>query len=175
VQLPPRSRHYASGHLTRSPGWHAARACPAGAVQPSAASPPVAAGRDGHAQDAEGAEPPRTADAGRPRTRPRASGLLLAGRVHGDAVFQLDDFTTAAGGGAPGPFGENPSGCRAPGLRPRSRAGGLAAARLWGLCGDLENDTWCPRHATSLSSCVSAGKRAGLVACPRWAVLDLNQ
>ena len=36
-----------------------------------------------------------------PDRAPAAS--LLTGRVHGDPVLQLDDFTAAAGGGAPRP------------------------------------------------------------------------
>jgi len=62
------------------------------------------------------------------------AAFLLAGRVHGDAVLQLEDLTAASGGGTPGPVGEDPSGCRAPGPRPRGGAGGLAAARLWDSC-----------------------------------------
>jgi hypothetical protein len=39
--------------------------------------------------------------------RPPAA-RLLTGRVHGDAVLQLDDFAAAPGGGAPGPAREDP-------------------------------------------------------------------
>jgi MmyB-like transcription regulator ligand binding domain len=69
-------------------------------------------------------------------------------------------------GGAPGPVRDNPPGGRAPGPQPgRSRACGPAAARLWDFL----------RHAASLDSCVSAGRRAGLCVCSRWAVLGSNQ
>ena len=90
--------------------------------------------------------------------RPPAA-LLLAGRVHGDAVAQLDDLAAAPGGGAAGAVRENPAGCRAGGLRPPRGAGGLAG-RLWGFCGDLEDRGRCLRHLRCLASCVSAGRRA---------------
>jgi hypothetical protein len=99
-----------------------------------------------------------------PDTTPAA--FLLAGRVHGDAVLQLDDLSAAADSGAPGPAGEEAPGCRVPGLGPLGQAGRLAAARLWDFCGNLEGDGCCLRHAASLDSCVPAARRAGLVVCP---------
>jgi hypothetical protein len=48
--------------------------------------------------------------------RPPAA-VLLPGRVHGDAVLQLDDLAAAPGGGTPGPAHADASGCRPPGLR----------------------------------------------------------
>ena len=90
--------------------------------------------------------------------RPPAA-FLLACRVDGDPVLQLDDFTVAADGGAPGPVRDDPPVTRAPGLRPRGGASGPATGRLWDFCGHLEADRWCLRRAASLDSCVSAGRR----------------
>jgi len=63
--------------------------------------------------------------------RPPAAGFL-AGRVHGDAVLQLDDLAAPPGGRTAGPAHERPAG-----LRPSGGPSGLAAGRLWG--------SWRPR------------------------------
>ena len=93
--------------------------------------------------------------------RPPAA-LLLAGRVDRDPALQLDHRAAAPGGRAPGPAREHPPGAVRPAFA-RRRAGGPAAGRLWGFCGDLGPRGRCLRHGDSLSSCVYAGERADVL------------
>lgn len=66
---------------------------------------------------------------------PPAAGFL-AGRVHRDAVFQLDDLTPSPSSRATGPAREDPARCRAPRPSPGWRAkrphGGLVVGILRG-------------------------------------------
>jgi hypothetical protein len=69
------------------------------------------------------------------------------------------DDGTGPGSGASAPARENLRGCRASGLRPSGAADGLAAAWLWGFCGDLGQRGRCLGHDDGLSFCIPAGEK----------------
>jgi hypothetical protein len=82
------------------------------------------------------------------------AAVLLPGRVHGDPVVQLDDFSATPGGRATGPAVTDPTRRRENGARPDGAPRWLAGRRLWGTVGILEvADTACAMKLSRFLRC----------------------